>query len=361
MSTSASPAAGGLASASFDDDLVERVVRAAQTWSPGASVRSSAPVGKGSSGLTYAVVLDDGTGRAVSGYVKVAPPGLAPVRNRDVLRQAALIEELNRNGSVPVPRLLFQDTGSPPEVPPFFVTEAVDGTCVEPLVDDAVLPDPSVLTARSTDAARTLARLHRFHPAGLRGRGLTDTREQVDLGREIDRWARVFATLDAGDDGVGTDSGLVQYADRCAHRLRASVPEPLAPVVVHGDFRLGNLVCDDSRVRAILDWEIWSLTDPRIDVAWFLMTLSSSGLPSAIRAEAPGLLTPDDALAVYEETSGTVLADLTWFAALSRYRAAAAMALNVKHNRRRSEPNPRIEAYAARLPSFLSLATDLLA
>jgi aminoglycoside phosphotransferase (APT) family kinase protein len=357
MSASTSPAA---TSTSFDSDLVERVVRAAHTWSPGASVRSLAPVGKGSSGLTYAVVLDDSAGRAVSGYVKVAPPGLAPVRNRDVLRQAGLIEELHRDGSVPVPEVLFADAGSPPEIPPFFVAAAVEGSCVEPLIDDAVLPDPEVLTARSTEAARTLAQLHRFDPVAVRGRGLAEVEDEVDLRREVDRWARIFTTLD-GDGSGEADHSLIHQADLCAELLRASAPAPIGPAVVHGDFRLGNLVCDDRGVRAILDWEIWSLTDPRIDVAWFLMTLSPQGLPSAIRADAPGLLSPEAALAIYEAETGSTLTDLTWFAALSRYRSAAAMALNVKHNRRRSDPNPRIEGYAARLPSYLTHAIDLLA
>jgi aminoglycoside phosphotransferase (APT) family kinase protein len=349
-----------VASPSFEDDLLDRLVRAAQTWSTGATVRAFESVTKGSSGLTYAVVVGDGTGRDVPAYVKVAPPGLAPIRNRDVLRQAALVKELYRDGSVPVPRVLFEDGGSPPEVPPFFVAEAVGGTCVEPLVDDAVLPEPAVLLARSSDAARTLAKLHGFDPLVLRGRGLADTHAHVELSREVGRWARVFATLDAGDGAVLGDGRLVREAGLCAQRLLASVPPSLAPTVVHGDFRLGNLVCDESGVRAILDWEIWSLTDPRIDVAWFLMTLSPRGLPSAVRAEAPGLLTPEEALAVYEEATGSAITDLAWFAALSRYRAAAAMALNIKHNRRRPEPSPRIEAYAARLATFLTYANDLL-
>ena len=362
MNVPAGPAAtsagSGVASPSFEDDLVERVLAVARTWSPNTAVRSLETVSKGSSGLTYAVTFGVG-GREVSAYVKVAPPGLAPVRNRDVLRQAALVEELHRDGSVPVPQVLFADAGSPPEVPPFFVIAAVEGSCVEPLIDDAVLPEPRVLTSRSTDAARILALLHRFDPAAVRGRGLADTDDEVDLCGEVDRWARIFTKLER--DGSGADHSLSRQADRCADLLRASAPAPLTPVVVHGDFRLGNLVCDDRGVRAILDWEIWSLTDPRIDVAWFLMTLSPQGLPSAIRAEAAGLLSPDAALAIYEETTGSSLADLTWFAALSRYRSAAAMALNVKHNRRRPEPNPRIEAYAERLPTFLTHAIDLLA
>jgi aminoglycoside phosphotransferase (APT) family kinase protein len=362
--------AGGPGERSFEDALVERIGLAARRWLPDATVESWEAVTKGSSSLTFAVVLGNGGAAGgpdrVPAYVKVAPPGLEPVRNRDVLRQAAVIDQLYRAGSVPVARVLFDDPGSPPEVPPFFVAEAVSGSCFEPLVDDAALPDAAVLTARSEDAARVLARLHRFDPAALRGRGLAGTEAQVDLAGEVDRWGRIFATLRRGSDedtqgAASAEEALVRQAQTCAERLHSALPRPHDAVVVHGDFRLGNLVCDDAGVRAILDWEIWSLSDPRIDVAWLLMTLSSDGLPSVVRSEAPGLLSVDEVVKVYEQAGGAPLSDLSWFAALSRFRAAAAMALNVKHNRRRPEPNPRIESYAQRLPTFLSVATDMLA
>jgi aminoglycoside phosphotransferase (APT) family kinase protein len=342
--------------AGFDDLLLARVRAAAEQWSPNAVVQSLDPVTKGSSSLTYTARLHDVSARPVTAYVKVAPPGLPPVRNRDVLRQAAVLDVLHREGTVPTPRVLFRDAGAPPEVPPFFATESAEGSCLEPLVDDAVLPPAEELSARTADAAQTLAALHRVDPAPLRGPGAGPLAEPADLEFEVDRWARIFTTADAG---IGTSS-IGDAAQACAQRLRSTVPEPLGSVIVHGDFRLGNIVCAASGVRAILDWEIWSLTDPRIDVAWFLMTLSSRGLPSAIRDRAPGLLSPEEALAVYQRASGSELADLAWFGALSRFRAAAAMSLNIKHNRRRPNPNPRIESYTGTLPEFLSLATALI-
>ena len=40
---------------------------------------------------------------------------------------------------------------------------------------------------------------------------------------------------------------------------------------MHGDFRLGNLLADDQGINAVVDWEIWSVGDPRVDVGWFLI------------------------------------------------------------------------------------------
>ena len=41
--------------------------------------------------------------------------------------------------------------------------------------------------------------------------------------------------------------------------------------IVHGDFRLGNLLAAGARIAAVVDWEIWSVGDPRVDVGWFLL------------------------------------------------------------------------------------------
>lgn len=332
--------------------LLARLVDIVDRALPGAEVGDLRQVSGGASSLTYSVTLT-GTGCETprTGYVKVAPVGLDPVRNRDVVRQAALQVLLARDGRIPVPEILVVDGGEPPAVPPLYVSGGVEGESVEPLVDlDPDLPDAEVLRARTIAAVHVLARLHGVdvdRVAELPAAGRTE----VDLDREVDRWRRVFGTV---------EPELAEAGERCARRLRDRVPVPLAPSLVHGDFRLGNLISSGDQVRAVLDWEIWSVTDPRIDVAWFLMTLDPDGLPSARRSTVPGLLDAQTALDEYERAGGRELPDMAWFAALSRFRAAAAMALNVKHNRRRSEPDPAIERYAATLVPFLDAGAAAL-
>ena len=50
--------------------------------------------------------------------------------------------------------------------------------------------------------------------------------------------------------------------------LKANAPAPAAPVLVHGDFRLGNLIVDGNGLAAVLDWELAHIGDPREDIAW---------------------------------------------------------------------------------------------
>src|SRR3954454_12971924 len=211
-------------------------VRAQRVVGDGIVVGPVAPLTGGASSLTF---LTEVAGDRV--VLKVAPPGLAPVRNRDVLRQGVLMRALAGRPGVVVPDVLFEDVGAHPEVPPFVAMSFVPGECVEPvLADRGVLPAAEV-RARYLDAVRVLAALHELAP------------DEIGLGpepgmspqAEIDRWTRAFETVPADLQG--------DHA-RCARRLSETMPPPLPPVVTHGDYRLGNTLCADGRLTAVIDW-----------------------------------------------------------------------------------------------------------
>ena len=90
--------------------------------------------------------------------VKVAPAGHEPVGHRDVLRQARMIDALGPT-DVPVPVVRLRDVGDPPDVPPLFVMEMVDGESFEPLFDDVAGPAKEAVAQRYRNAASTMATL----------------------------------------------------------------------------------------------------------------------------------------------------------------------------------------------------------
>src|SRR5947209_4144626 len=100
--------------------LRERTEAAAHRWRPDASVGSIEELTGGSSSLTYTTTIRAGDDGERDVVLKLAPPGLAPVRNRDVLRQARLLRALEGADGVRVPTVLFDDAGDPPDEPPFF-------------------------------------------------------------------------------------------------------------------------------------------------------------------------------------------------------------------------------------------------
>ncbi len=112
--------------------------------------------------------------------------------------------------------------------------------------------------------------------------------------------------------------------------LAATMPAPLAPAVVHGDYRLGNMIVMPGRPRpivAVLDWEMGAIGDPRADVGYLLAMYSSpGGEPSALGTSpvtaTPGFLTSSELAARYAERSGRNVEPLAWFEALALWKAA---------------------------------------
>ncbi|WP_133372549.1 phosphotransferase family protein, partial [Rhodococcus wratislaviensis] len=219
--------------AALVEDLTARATTASRGRNQDAVVSGVRSLTGGSSSLTFVadVVSPSSTEQIV---LKVAPPGLEPVRNRDVLRQGRVMAALAGEVGVRVPAVLFDDAGAPTEIPPFVAMSLVPGECSEPLLEDVRDRGTHARThARFLDAARMLGHLHRVQPAQV---GLGDE-PVVTLGDEINRWTRAFDT--APEDLRG------EYL-ACAEALHETVPEQLAPVVNHGDYRLGNTLCESA-------------------------------------------------------------------------------------------------------------------
>jgi aminoglycoside phosphotransferase (APT) family kinase protein len=294
----------------------------------------------GASSLTYMGRCAD---RPV--VVKVAPPGVRPIAHRDVLRQARVMRSLAAT-PVPVPEVLFDDPGDPPGVPPLFVMSRVDGITGEPLFDDADVGPEAVVAERFQNAATTMAQLHRIEPVAV---GL-ESEPMIGAAAEVERWCHTLETV---------DPALAPGWRAVAAALESSTPPALPPAMVHGDFRLGNLLAVDERITAVIDWEIWSIGDPRVDAGWFLINCDPRTYRRSTRYvhATPPL---SELATIYREELGHEVPELNWFQALACFKSAATWSLIVKHNRRRTPPDPGLEAMAAALPQLLSRAGELL-
>lgn len=282
----------------------------------GRDVEPVAPLTGGASSLVYSTTIVE-SGQEI--VIKSCQPGLEPVRNRDMLRQSRLHKAL-AGSPVPVPAILAEDVGAPPEVPPFFVMERVGGDCIEvAFAPDGTFP-PEVVRGRQLDTARLMAELHLIDPAAV---GLGEE-PVVSLEDEVQRWKN---SLDACDEDIkaGTDD---VYG-----RLLATVPEAMPSRLLHGDFRTGNVLAVDDHVTSVIDWEIWSRSDPRIDLAWFLVFVEDERRP-----KPGGMPSVDELIERYESVSGSSLVDLDWFRALVRYKQTATGGFITRNARRRGAP-----------------------
>ena len=289
----------------FEDRLAYRVAGVLRRQRPGLEVGTLTRIQGGHSGLTYRI--ETGEGPLV---VKAVPEHQKPVGRHDMLRQARIIDALAPT-DVPVPAVVATDD----EAPAWFAMQLVAGESLEPVLDDPAV-EPSMAAARMRRAAEILPALHDVPldkvPADAAPLSPAD---------ELDRWARTMAAV---------PDHLVPDADRVRRRLAGSVPEPVTPTLVHGDYRLGNLLCSGAEPAALIDWEIWSLGDPRVELGWFLVFADGSNFPGVGR-EVEGLPTAEELVARYA-ADGRPVEDRSWFDALGRYKMAAIMGHNLRRH-----------------------------
>lgn len=329
-------------------ELIQRADRAAA----GARLVELEPLPGGVSSLTFSARLQGPRLEPRRVVVKVAPPGLAPVRNRDVLRQARVIKALHGTPGVMVPEVVLEDAGSPP----FFVMEFVPGEAYEPKWDVTEAPPaPDIVERRARAAATMLARLQAVTPPAV---GLADE-PVLSPAAELDRWAALYATV--GDDLRGEETSLQRG-------LRQRIPAPAPARILHGDYRLGNMQFDGDRLAAIIDWELWSVGDPRHDLAWLMaftdpiqQRISERDAPNQAAADA--MPTGRELLDEYLTATagaGEPPPELDWFLALCYYKLGATMSTLAKRNRRAAEPDPGLERIAQTTPPMLARALELV-
>lgn len=340
----------------LDHDAVrERAAAAAAGRFPGARLDELRRFPGGLSSVTFASVLHHDAGE-LDVVLKVAPPGLEPRANRDVLRQARVLDALAPVPGFGVPAVLFRDAGDPPATPPLFGMELAAGQAYEPMIDVADDPPTAEVAAgRMRVAARALARLHDRPPADL---GLGDV-EVTTPDAERSRWTRLLATIDA-DIAPGHEDLARRLADRA--------PAPLAPRVHHGDYRLANMLFAGEELRAVVDWEIWSVGDPRWDLTWLAMHTAPvhrfhDRRPAADEAAASLVPTGDELVELYvtARDSGEALTeDLDWFRAAAQYKGVSVVAALYKRGRRLPDPDPTLMTAGAQLDRLLAAGHEAL-
>jgi aminoglycoside phosphotransferase (APT) family kinase protein len=265
----------------------------------------------GHSNLTF--LVRDAAGAA---WVLRRPPlsGVLPSAH-DMGREHRIIAAL-RGTPVPVPAAigLCQDpsvTGAP-----FYVMDYVDGVVPR---DQATVERTLGLPQRAAATAslvEVLADLHRVDPDAV-GLGQLGRREAY-VERQLRRWGRQW------EQSKTRELPAIEEAGR---RLAARVPPQQGSALVHGDYRLDNLIVSPAgRVLAVIDWELCTLGDPLADVGLLLVYWSEPGdelqpLESAPTA-VPGFPSRAEVAAAYAAASDLDLGDLDFYVALGYWKLA---------------------------------------
>ncbi len=267
----------------------------------------------GRSNLTY--LVGDGVG---SWVVRRPPLGHVLETAHDMAREHRVMAAL-RDSAVPVPEMvaLCRD----PDVlgAPFYVMAFVDGTVFRTR-EEMEQVRPADAEAIADGLVDTLARLHAVAPDEV---GLADLgRPDGYLERQVRRWGKQLES---------SRSREVSGLEELGARLARAVPQSGRATLVHGDYKLDNVVVDPARpgrVLAVLDWEMATLGDPLADlvnvVLWWDGVRDTEGTPfAAVPAEVAGFPPSSRLLDRYARATGADLTSLSWYLGLACYKLAA--------------------------------------
>jgi aminoglycoside phosphotransferase (APT) family kinase protein len=265
----------------------------------------------GASNLTFLLRLDR------DGYVlRRRPVGPSAARAHDMKREFTVISALNRT-DFPVPRAVFYSENKDVVGEPFYVMRFVAGTALHTPEDVASL-DAAAARTCSEFLIDTLAALHAVDPAqiGLKEFGRPDN----FLKRRINSWLKQWDSVEHRN---------FPEVHSLGQRLLTQIPAAGTTALVHGDYRLGNVLFQlqpPVRLVTVLDWELSTIGDPLTDLAHLLVywepTRGRITHPSQVIARQAGFLSGQDLADRYAHLTGRDCSQLPYYMAFEHWRAA---------------------------------------
>ncbi|MFT7140234.1 MAG: aminoglycoside phosphotransferase (APT) family kinase protein [Candidatus Azotimanducaceae bacterium] len=265
----------------------------------------------GHSNLTY--MCRDASGAC---YVLRRPPlGHVLESAHDMGREHKIIHAL-QDADIPVPKTWGLCRDIEVNDAPFYVMGFVDGLVLNDSVigGSVLVPDRHGIGLNVIDI---LSRLHAINPDDV---GLGDLgRKDAYLQRQLKRWNKQWAASKTHE---------VPEMEESARLLAEDMPEQIGTAIVHGDYRLGNMIVKDDSVLAILDWELCTLGDPLADVGYLLNNWVSPGeIETREGDQSPTAVgsypSRDELCEIYANKTGRDLSQINYYRAFAHWRLAA--------------------------------------
>jgi aminoglycoside phosphotransferase (APT) family kinase protein len=293
------------------------------------------PVGEGHSNVTF--VIRRGDWEAV---IRRPPRGPLPPSAHDVLREARVIGAIGDHARVPEILATCDDEaviGSP-----FYVMEKVEGHVVTQTVpgDLDSAGDKRRMGEELVDA---LVEVHAvdWEACGLEGFG----KPTGYLERQLRRFGGLWEHNRTRE---------IEAVERVGGWLRDNLPESGPATIVHGDFRLGNVMFEPSspaRLNAIFDWEMATIGDPLADLGYLCTLwvdrddpdLGMFELSAVTRQE--GFPRRADLVERYESRSGRSMTDIRWYQTLALWKSVVFMEGNYKRAVSGATDDPFLKAF----------------
>jgi aminoglycoside phosphotransferase (APT) family kinase protein len=195
----------------------------------------------------------------------------------------AAVQQRAAAAGAPVPHIVAAENSPATLGNPYLICDAIAGETIVRKIHRGL--DDASRARLLQQCAQALAAIHRADPDGI---GLTESDQLTEWRNRLDEMGDTTATF--------------EWAFRWLDRHR---PTPSKQVLVHGDFRMGNLIVDESGLAAVLDWELVHTGEAYEDLAWFCIRAWRFGAPEHLGAG--GLGSVESFLSAYEATADVAL------------------------------------------------------
>lgn len=329
---------------------------------PGTGPVEVSVLGEGHSNLTFLVRRP---GTALEWVLRRPPVGPLLPTAHDVVREFRVLSLLGASATpvrIPAVVALCEDTGVIGA--PFYLMERTAGTVVRDRLPDWLATDPGACHRLGLDLADALAEIHTtdWEPFVQAGIG----RPGGYLARQLRRWTGQREGIQQAVAAAGGRARELADYDLVRDWLRDHLPEETEPAVVHGDFKLDNVIvahdADGARVAAVVDWEMATVGDPRADLGYLLSFWPEPGTAPVMAQLAvlgEGFPSGQEIVDRWALRTGRVPGDTRWFVALALWKLAILLEASYHRWLAGMSDDPFFAALDTGVPALLARARQV--
>jgi aminoglycoside phosphotransferase (APT) family kinase protein len=285
--------------------------------------------------------------------LRMPPPGAPPDRDKGILREWRIIEALD---GTDVPHTAAVGVCSDPAVlgRPFYLMGFVDGW--SPMDQQGKWPEPfdSDHDARPGLAYQLAEGIALLSRVDWKAKGLHDLgRPDGFHERQVDRWTGFFERIKGRE---------LEGLDVATEWLRTHRPLDFIPGLMHGDYQFANVMYHHgapARLAAIVDWEMGTVGDPKLDLAWMVINWpDDTDAPEAAEAtyvDLRGMPSRERIVEHYAKVSGRQVDDLDYYLVLARWK----LAIVLEQGFQRAGDDEKLLAFGPIVPELMRSAAEL--
>ncbi|MDT4939060.1 MAG: hypothetical protein QOG80_2731, partial [Pseudonocardiales bacterium] len=252
--------------------------------------------------------------------MRIPPPSAPAARDEGILREWRIIEALD-GSDVPHTAAVAVCTDAAVQGRTFYLMGFVEGWSPMGLTDGWPAPFDSDLEARQGLAYQLAEGIALLSKVDWQAKGLHDLgRPEGFHERQVDRWTAFLERI-KGRELPGFDVA--------AAWLRAHRPLDFVPGLMHGDYQFANVMYRDgapARLAAIVDWEMGTVGDPKLDLAWMVQGWpehpDAAGAAGSSYVDMRGMPSRASLLAHYADVSGRQVDDIDYYVVLAKWKLA---------------------------------------